>query len=108
MDVSEENLKLIEKIRKFRNCKELEETLKLENELLKQEKEDYEEALVELSSELLDRADLLGKIKDLEAENQRLLLNSKRLEKEYDFIVTTPHDISSVYGEIREQLSNAK
>jgi len=40
MDVSEENLKLIEKIRKFRDCKELEETLKLENELLKQEKED--------------------------------------------------------------------
>jgi hypothetical protein len=40
----------------------------------------------------------LEKIKDLEAENQRLLLNSKRLEKEYDFIVTTPHDTSSVYG----------
>jgi len=108
MDVSEENLKLIEKIRKFRDCKELEETLKLENELLKQEKEDYEEALVELSSELLDRADLLGKIKDLEAENRKLLLERKRIENEYDFIVTTPNDTSSVYGEIREQLSNAK
>jgi len=79
-------------------------------ELMKElvEKEDYEEALVELSSELLDRADLLGKIKDLEAENRKLLLERKRIENEYDFIVTTPNDTSSVYGEIREQLSNAK
>lgn len=62
MDVSEENLILIEKIRKFRDCKETEETLKHENELL-EEKDEYKEALIDLRSEMIDRKNLLEQVK---------------------------------------------
>lgn len=108
MGVSEENMELIEKIRKYRTSVEKEQILDHENKLLKEQNEEYENALIELSTELLDRKELLNKIEDLEKENHTLQLEKEKAKSGYDFIVTTPHDSSSVYGEIREQLSKAK
>lgn len=108
MEVSAENLELIKKIKEYRGCIELEEILKHENKLLKEEKEEFREALIDLRKEMMDQIQLQEKIKILENENQKLRLDRERAEMGYDFIVTTPNDTSSVYGEIRHHLSQAK
>lgn len=108
MDVSGEKLELIEKIRNYRGCVELEETLKQKNNILKQDREEIREAMIDLRAEMMDQIKLLDKIKDLEKKNRELELERQRALSGYDFIITTPHESTSVYGEIRKQLSQVQ
>lgn len=108
MDVSKENLELIEKIKQYRISKKDEQILNHENQLLKKQNEEYKKALIDLSKELIDEKKLLNKIGELEDQNRKLQLERKRIESRYDFIITTPNDSSSVYAEIRENLSHAQ
>lgn len=108
MDVSKENLELIEKIKQYRISKKDEQILNHENQLLKKQNEEYKKALIDLSKEVIDEKKLLNKIGELEDQNRKLQLERKRIESRYDFIITTPNDSSSVYAEIRENLSHAQ
>ena len=54
MDVSKENLELIEKIKQYRLSKKYEQILNHENQLLKKQNEEYKKALIDLSKEVID------------------------------------------------------
>jgi len=108
MEVSEEIMKIVEKIRNYRTDKELLETLKSENEVFKKQNTKYKETLTKLQSALIDKNKLIEQINDLKLENRKLKLDMKQLRDNFDFIVTTPNSTSTVYGEIRENLAKAK
>ena len=108
MEVSEEIMEMVEKIRNYRTDKELLETLKAENEVFKKQNKEYKETLTELQSVLIDRNELMDRINNLKSENRRLTLDMERSRNKFDFIITTPHSTSTVYGEIRENLAKAE
>ena len=51
MEVSEDNMDLIEKIRNYRGCREVKETLELENEVLKKENDELKKVFVDLRAD---------------------------------------------------------
>lgn len=108
MEVSKDNLELIRKIKEFRGCKERIEILKAENKFLKETNEDYKDKLVDLASGLIDNLELLEEISDLKMEIHKLKLDLEHGSNYFDFLVTSPDNVSSVYGEIRSCLDKAK
>ncbi len=108
MEVSEEIMEIVEKIRDYRINKELLETLKSENEVFKKQNNEYKETLTKLQSALIDRNELMDQIKDLKLENRKLKLDMERSGNKFDFIITTPKSTSTVYAEIRENLAKAE
>jgi sugar-specific transcriptional regulator TrmB len=108
LEVSEDKLELVRKIREYRGCKEAIKTLKMENELLNVDREDFNKNFVNLQAELIDRSELLDEINNLKRENNELKLNLKNCNDYFDFIVTSHDEVNSVYGEIRSCLSEAK
>jgi hypothetical protein len=108
LEISEEKMELIEKIREYRESTEEKEILEHENEVLKQQNKELEQKLVELQSEIIDRTRLMDHIKEQKTEIAGLYQKIKAKSIDYDFLVTTPHSTSTVYGEIKENLENAK
>jgi phosphatidylserine/phosphatidylglycerophosphate/cardiolipin synthase-like enzyme len=108
LDVSEDKLELVRKIKEYRGCKELVENLQMENELLKEDNEDYKDHLADLQSIIIDRSDLLDDINDLINENNKLKSDLEDCNNYYDFIITSPNEVKSVYGEIRSCLAAAE
>lgn len=108
MEISEEIIDIVETIRNYRIDKELLETLKSENEVLKKQNNEYRKILNDLQLKLIDRNKLLDHVNDLNIENSKLKLNIDQLEDRFDFIVTTPNSTRTVYGEIKENLFKAK
>lgn len=108
MEVSDEILEIVEKIRDYRIDKEIMETLKSENELLAKQNIEFKKALTNLHSELIDQNELLEKIKNLTVENRELKLDKESYDNKFDFVVTTPNLTNTVYGEIRTSLAEAK
>ncbi|WP_281773938.1 phospholipase D family protein [Methanobacterium formicicum] len=108
MDFSKEDLELIEKIRVYRTDKKLIETLSLENHTLKEKNKEIQEALVPLKKEFLDRDKLISQINDLKLEIKGLKKELTEFKGKYKFVVTTSDSVSTVYSEIRKNLSGAK
>ena len=108
MEVSEEILEIVEKIKDYRIDKELMETLKSENELLAKQNTEFKKALTNIHSELIDQNELLEKIKNLTVENRELKLDKENYNNKFDFVVTTPNLTNTVYGEIRTSLAEAR
>ena len=108
MDFSKEDLELIEKIRAYRNDKTIIETLKLENEILKEKNQEIQDALVPLKEEFIDRDKLIKQIKDLKQDKNDLKKKLAQYSEKYKFVVTTADSEATVYGEIRKNLSKAK
>ena len=108
MEVSEDRLELVLKIREFRGCKESVEVLKAENELLKANNQEYKDKLKEVVTGLIDRSQLLDEINDLKEKNRKLKLDLEHSKNYFDFLITSPNNVSSVFGEIKKCLDEAK
>ena len=108
MEVSNESMDLIEKIKEFRGCKEIRETLEFENKVLREQNEDLRNAFVELQKDFIDRKKLLEQIEYLKKQNQSLRLELESYSEKFRFLVTTPDSTCTVYGDIRNSLSKAK
>ena len=108
MEFSKEDMELIENIRTYRSEKKSIETLKIENNILKEKNQEIQDALVLLKKEFIDREKLLNQIKDLKKSNKKLRFELSQSSDKYSFVVTTPHSTATVYNEIRNNLSQAK
>lgn len=108
MDFSKEDIELIESIRAYRSDKKIIETLKLENHVLKEKNQEIQEALVPLKKEFIDREKLISQINDLKLEKKKLQMELSQFKEKYKFVVTTSDSVSTVYSEIRKNLSEAK
>lgn len=108
MEFSKEDLELIETIRQYRSDKKIIETLKLENHVLKEKNQEIQDALVPLKKEFIDRDKLINQIKDLKHEKNKLENELAQFKEKYTFVVTTSDSVSTVYSEIRKNLSEAK
>lgn len=108
MDFTEEDLKLIETIRGYRGDKKIIESLKVENEILKEKNQEIQEALVPLKKELVDRDKLMNQIRDLKREKKELKKELAQAHERYKFVVTSADSVATVYSEIRNNLSKAK
>ena len=108
MEVSEDKLELVNKIKKYRGCKESIKNLKMENDLLKADNGDYKDSLADLQSIFIDRSELLDEINDLKEENNKLKSDLDYSNNYFDFIITSPNEVNSVYGEIRSCLADAE
>jgi hypothetical protein len=108
MEVSEDNMDLIEKIRNYRGCREVKEILELENEVLKKENDELKKVFIDLKAGIINQENLLNNIKDLKKEKKFLKESMERYKNKFNFLVTTPDCTHSVYAEIRNSLSNAR
>ena len=109
MEVSKENMDLIEKIRNYRGCREVQETLEFENEALSRENEELKQAFKDLKTEHINQEKLLKDVADLKKDKESLKKVIEDEKNKFNFLVTTPDSTSTtVYGEIRNSLSKAK
>ena len=108
MEVSKENMDLIEKIRNYRGCREVQETLEFENEALTRENEELKQAFKDLKTEHINQEKLLKDVADLKKDKESLKKAIEDEKNKFNFLVTTPDSTSTVYGEIRNSLSKAK
>lgn len=108
MKISKENLELIEKIKQYRSDQYQLEVIAFKNEVLEKQNNELKKALKTLQSEHIDRNKLLGDIKKIKEENKNLKREIQKSDKKFEFLMTSPESVKSVYGEIKNYLSQAE
>lgn len=108
MKISQQKMELIEKIKNYQSDKQKMEIIAFKNEFLEKQNEELKNALKRFQSENIDRNKLLDDIKSLKDKNRTLKLDLKKSTEKYEFLITSPESTGSVYGEIRNNLKNAK
>lgn len=109
MDISKENVELIEKIREYRKDALKMDELKIKNESLNEQIKELEEAIRILKLKTIDKNKLLEKILKLEKEKKKLILDLEKIRKAYTFIVTSSKDArNTVCGEISNHISKVQ
>ena len=108
IEFSKEDLELIENIRTYRSDKTTIKTLKVENEVLKEKNLEIQDDFVNLNKELIDREELLKQIRELKSDKKNLKQELVQYTENYKFVVTSSGSVNTVYGEIRNSLSEAK
>ena len=108
IEFTKKDLEFIEKIRTFRSDTTTIQTLTVENEVLKKKNHEIQDDFAILNKDLIDREELLKQIHELKRQKmdleQKLFQNSEK----YKFVVTSTDSSNTVYGEIRNNLSEAK
>lgn len=108
IEFTKKDLEFIEKIRTFRSDITTIQTLTVENEVLKSKNHEIQDDFAHLNKDLIDREELLKQIHELKREKidleQKLFQNAEK----YKFVVTSTDSSNTVYGEIRNNLSDAK
>jgi phosphatidylserine/phosphatidylglycerophosphate/cardiolipin synthase-like enzyme len=108
MKISPENIELIEKIKNYRSDKHKLEIIAFKNDILAKQNQELKSALKQLKSDNIDRNKLLDDIKNLKEKNKKLKVDIKKSQEKYEFLITSPKSTGSVYGEIKNNLKNAK
>jgi len=109
MQISEEILKLAEKIKEYRTDEKLVKELNIKKEALEKQVEGLEKSIKLLKLNTIEQNKLLEQIKELEVDKKKLKLDLEKSKEAYTFIVTTPSEASNtVYGEISRELSRAQ
>lgn len=109
MKVSKEIIELVEKIKIYRTDVKLVNELKIENELLEKQVEEFEKIIINLKLKMIDQNKYLEQIKCLKSDNSKLKSDLEHSKKAYNFIMTHPNKASdTIYGEINTGISNAK
>ena len=108
IEVSEDKLEIVDKIREFRDSEERIKVLEAENELLKFINVEYKNKLIDLFSDNIERTELLDEISNLKMELNRVKLDLENVDDYFEFLITSPNKVSSVLGEIRRCLNGAK
>jgi sugar-specific transcriptional regulator TrmB len=108
IEFTKKDLELIEKIRTYRSDKTLIKTLSVENVVLKERNQEIQDDFVNLNKELIDQEELIKQIRELKMEKKDLKQELVQNADKYKFVVTSSDSINTVYGEIRNSLSEAK
>ncbi|MCK9151856.1 phospholipase D-like domain-containing protein [Methanobacterium alcaliphilum] len=108
MKISKEDLELIEKIKNYRTDQNQMDVINFKNEVLEKQNHELKNALKTLQSEHIDRNKLLNDIKKLKNENNNLKEKIEKSETKFDFLMTSPQSVRSVYGEIKNYLSKVE
>ena len=109
MKVSKDTIELTEKLRKYRTDTKFIEELKIKNDLLEKQNKEIQNTNKNLKLSILDNTKLLDKIKNLENDKKRLILESEKSKNNYKLIVTNPNETSdTIYGEIGTEISKTQ
>ena len=105
---TKKDLKFIEKIRTYRSDNTIIQTLRVENEVLKEKNNEIQNDFAHLNKDLIDKEELLNQIRELKREKKDLEQKIFENGEKYKFVVTSTDSFNTVYGEIRQNLSEAK
>lgn len=108
IEFTKKDLEFIEKIRTFRSDITTLQILKVENEVLKKKNHEIQNDFAHLNKDLIDREELLKQITQLKREKSELKQKLFQNTENYKFVVTSTDSSNTVYGEIRNNLSEAK
>jgi len=108
MKVSKKIIDLTEKLKKYRENLQQIKKLEVKNKALTKQNKELKESIKTFSSKIAESTRRLRQIKELEEQVRKLKLDIEGYKEKFEFLVTMPNKASSVYGEIRTHLKNAK